>query len=445
MLMNKEIINILKAEAIALKDLSSDYDSLINFIGDAQIVLLGEASHGTQEFYDARAKITQRLIEEKNFNAVAIEGDWPDTYQINKYINGLEYKKATDALAAFDRFPTWMWKNTSVLNFIEWLKVYNTKQAKTESKIGFYGLDVYSLYRSIDSILQYLDKINAQAAAEARYYYSCLNKYREDPQMYGYEVFAKIIKSCEYEVLEELKRLQSQNFDWIIKDKISTEDAFYSEQNAQVIKNAENYYRALFIKEENTWNIRDSHMFDTLNMLINYYNLKKNIDTPKIIIWAHNSHIGNSKATEMNLRGEYNIGELVKEKFGSNAISIGFTTYNGTVSAASDWHAPVERKILRNALPESYEYIFHATEIEKFFLILKNNKIKNILPKKLLERAIGVIYRPETERQSHYFYTDLAEQFDVIIHFDKTRALEPLEKTSRWLTGETPETYPSGL
>ena len=242
-------------------------------------------------------------------------------------------------------------------------------------------------------------------------------------------------------VLEQLKRVQEQSWDYIKHGKVSADEAFYIEQNARVVKNAENYYRSLFGSEVSSWNLRDSHMAETVNALINYYQ-SKGTDKPKIIIWAHNSHVGNAAATQMSQNNEYNIGQLIKEQFKHNAFSIGFTTYEGTVSAASDWHAPVERKQVRKALPNSYEDLFHATQIENFLLILKK---VTMIPDVLLERAIGVIYRPETERASHYFYAHLNKQFDAIIHCDKTRAIEPLEKTSQWIEGEAPETYPTGL
>ena len=307
--------------------------------------------------------------------------------------------------------------------------------------MSFYGLDLYSLYRSIDAVIDSLKKIDPAAAQEARYHYSCFDHYRRDPQAYGYAVFTKAIHSCAPEVIEELKRLQEQDWSFLEHGSISANELFYIEQNARVVKNAEAYYRALFINNESTWNLRDSHMFETLNLLIKHYQLK-GVVKPKIVIWAHNSHIGNAKATQMGAHGEHNIGQLVKEKFGKNSLNLGFTTYEGTVSAASDWHEPVDRKLVREALPDSYEALFHATKLSNFLLILNNKKI---VPEELLERAIGVVYHPQTERMSHYFYANLAEQFDAIIHCDKTRAVEPLEKTSQWISGEVPETYPSGL
>ena len=436
---DQKILDAIRSIAIPLKGKPSDYNALLESTNDAQIVLLGEATHGTHEFYDIRAQITKQLIAKKGFHAVAIEGDWPDAYQVNRYIHQQEYATATQALASFDRFPTWMWRNVPMVEFVEWLREYNQK--KSENKASFYGLDLYSLYRSIDVVIACLKKIDPAAAAEARYYYSCFDRYRHDPQAYGYAVFIRAIQSCEDMVIEQLRRVQEQTWQYLEHGEVSADETFYIEQNARVVKNAEHYYRSLFVNETSNWNLRDSHMLETLNVLIAHYQ-SKGIEKPKIIIWAHNSHVGNAAATQMSEHNEYNIGQLVKEQFKENAFSIGFTTYEGTVSAASDWHAPVERKRVRKALPNSYEALFHATQIQNFLLLLQKT---NMIPDELLERAIGVIYRPETERASHYFYANLVKQFDAVIHCDKTTAIEPLEKTSQWIEGEVPETYPTGL
>jgi erythromycin esterase-like protein len=433
-------VEAIRSASVPLSGNPADYDTLLDNIGKAQIVLLGEATHGTHEFYQARAEISKRLIIEKGFHAITIEGDWPDAYQVNRYIHGEGYTQAIAALNSFDRFPTWMWRNIPVLKHIEWLRSHN-QDLPSEKQVGFYGLDLYSLYRSIDEIISCLKRVDPNAAAEAAHNYSCFEKFRRDPQMYAYAVFSRAIKSCEFEVMDQLKRTRERVWEDLEHNMLSADEAFYIEQNARVVKNAENYYRSLFGSETSTWNLRDSHMFETLNELIKQYQLK-GIEKPKIIIWAHNSHIGNATATEMSNRGEYNIGQLVKEKFGENAFSVGFTTYDGFVSAAPDWHAAVQRKPIQKALPDSYEALFHATMIPNFYLPLKN---AGMLPEMALERAIGVVYAPFTERASHYFHAKIREQFDAVIHYDRTIAVEPLEKTDRWLEGETPETYPSGL
>lgn len=423
---------------------SEGYIKLIDYIGDAQIVLLGEATHGTKQFYDIRAEITKLLITQKNFNAIAIEGDWPDAYQVNLYINNKEYNSASDALSSFSRFPTWMWANKSILSLIEWLKEHNSKQEepnKKNNRIGFFGLDLYSLYSSIEAVINTLEKIDPKAAQEAKEYYSCFDQYKYNPQAYGYAVFLRIIRSCSKEVLESLQKILAKDYSKLEQDKNLSDETFYIEQNARVIKNAENYYRSMFINENSNWNLRDSHMFEILKHLVEYYK-SQGVKEPKIIVWAHNSHIGNAAATEMAERGEYNIGQLAKEYYRQKAISIGFSTYSGTVSAASNWDAPVERKNIRPALEHSYEDLFHNANIPNFWLPLKD---KSIIPQILLERAIGVIYAPLTERASHYFYANMPYQFDAIIHIDKTDALEPLAKTEEWIQGEIPDIFPSGL
>ncbi len=411
--------------------------TLLDNIGDANIVLLGEATHGTHEFYELRSEISKRLILEKNFTTITIEGDWPDAYAVNAYIQNNAYNNAQEALQSFDRFPTWMWQNIPMLELVEWLKKYN--QQKNNS-IYFYGLDLYSLYKSIDAIITTLTKINPEVAKKVKTNYSCLELFRDNPQAYGYYLFSQLTKSCQKEVIEALKNIETIEWEKL-KNKISSKDEFFIMQNERVVKNSENYYRSLFINEINNWNLRDTHMMETIKEIIKHHK-KNGIKNPKIIIWAHNSHIGNSAATQMSAQGEFNIGHLIKEKFGKQAYSVGFTTYQGTVSAAPEWHMPVERKNIRTALVNSYEDLFHTVGISKFLLSLED---KDIVPKQLLERAIGVIYAPLTERQSHYFYASLAYQFDAVIHFDTTSALEPLEKTTQWIEGEVPETYPSGL
>lgn len=426
-------INNIKDKAICFNE--NIYEVLLNKIGNAQIVLLGEATHGTHEFYDIRAEITKKLIEEKGFNVIAIEGDWPDSYKINQYINSSQFKDAKDALDNFDRFPKWMWANKVILQLIDWLKIYNQK---SKNKVNFYGLDLYSLYRSINVIIDYLNKVDPNLAKKAKLNYLCFDQFHKDPQNYGYAVLSGLAKDCENEVINQLVTLQ--DLDWKLL-KTNKNEVFNIIQNALVVKNSEEYYRSLFFNEINNWNLRDSHMFQTLDQIMENYR-QQNIKFPKIVVWAHNSHIGNAKATQMSLNGEYNIGQLVKEKYPHISFNLGFTTYNGTVSAASDWHGVVERKIIRNALPESYENLFHQTGLNQFLLSFED---KNFLPNKLLERAIGVIYAPQTERQSHYFYASIEHQFDAIIHIDKTTALEPLEKPSVWINGEVPETYPTGF
>lgn len=417
----------------------SDYDQLFEQIGNARVVLIGEASHGTHEFYRERARITRRLIERHGFTAVAAEADWPDAYRVNRFVQGHgDDPNAERALAGFRRFPAWMWRNMDVLDFTEWLRGYN---AKHERKAGFYGLDLYSLYSSAQSVLEYLDANDPAAAARARYRYSCFEAFEEDTQAYGYAASYGMTESCEQAVLDQLKEMLRRAAELASQDGHSDRSELFSaEQNARLVRNAEHYYRTMFGGRVNSWNVRDQHMAETLDRVLTYLGPQS-----KIVVWAHNSHLGDARATQMGRSGELNLGQLVRERYGNASFLLGFTTYSGEVTAASNWDEPAERKIVRAALSGSYEALFHEVGISDFLLSLRDPAIKEALAAPMLERAIGVIYRPETERLSHYFDTRLPDQFDAIIHLDRTRALIPLEKTVPWERGEAPETYPSGI
>ncbi len=439
-------LEILK-ESILPININDDYNILLQKAKDAKIVLIGEASHGSQDFYSTRAELTKRLIKEKDFNAVAVEADWPDAYKINRYVqkNG-EGITALEALDDFKRFPTWMWRNTIVLEFISWLNNYNSI-LNENNRVGFYGLDLYSLHGSINAVINYLEKVDPEAAKRARYRYSCFDHYGEDPQSYGYAANFNITESCETEVVDQLSELYNQSFNYIKKDGFVAEDEFFfAEQNAKIAKNAEEYYRSMFKGHVVTWNLRDEHMMQTLESLDKHISHK--IGAAKIVVWEHNSHLGDARATEMSQRGELNVGQLVKEKYGKKSFSIGFTTNTGTVTAASNWGEIAERKKIRPGLNNSYEELFHQTKIPKFIILSEETKndpeLKRILKSKL-ERAIGVIYLPRSERISHYFFADIAEQFDAVIHIDNTTAVEPIDKNSTWEKGELPETFPSGV
>lgn len=424
----------------------NDYDPLLKLIGDSALVLIGEASHGTHEFYRERAQITKRLIKEKNFNAVAVEADWPDAYRVNRYVRGTSNdEEAIDALGGFRRFPAWMWRNADVLDFIGWLRSFNEDLPAQSARVGFYGLDLYSLHTSIEAVLTYLDKIDPVAARRARQRYACFDHFGKDEQAYGYATGMGFADPCEEEVVSQLVELHRSAADYARRDgRIAADDYFYAEQNARLIMNAERYYRSMFRGRVSSWNLRDKHMAETLEALMGH--LGSQNSQSKIVVWAHNSHLGDARATQMGQQGEWNVGQLVRERHGRNAVLIGLTTYSGTVTAASNWDGPGERKHVRPALPLSYESLFHEVESPRFLLKLRDDAhVKSALKEPMLERAIGVIYRPETERLSHYFEAWLAEQFDVVIHFDETRAVEPLERTAQWERGEVPETFPSGL
>jgi erythromycin esterase-like protein len=432
--------NVDLAEAIGLHCLpiehaDTDYDPLLDLADDARFVLLGEATHGTHEFYSERARITRRLIKEKGFVAVAVEADWPDAYRVNRYVRGIgEDATAIEALAGFKRFPTWMWRNADVLDFVGWMRDYNASQPSSATQVGFYGLDLYSLYASIEAVLKYLDKVDPEAAKRARYRYGCFEHFGEDSQAYGYAAGFGITEPCRDEVISQLLELQRRAPEYASLDgKLAEDEFFHAQQNARVVKNAEEYYRTMFEGKVSSWNLRDRHMAETLEALADHLDRHTSGGRSKIVVWAHNSHLGDARATYMGRMGEWNIGQLVREKYGREALLVGFSTYEGTVTAASDWDGPVERKQVRPALRGSYEELFHRSGTPDFMLILKaeNEAIEGLREEKL-ERAIGVIYRPETERISHFFEARIPDQFDIIIHFDQTRAVKPLEHTTGW-------------
>lgn len=432
--------------AYLLTDSNEDYDLLMELIGEARFVLIGEASHGTHEFYQQRAEITKRLIQEKRFTAVAVEADWPDAYRVNRYVRGESVDTTSEeSLRGFQRFPAWMWRNTDVLNFVNWLRQYNDALPQTQPKVGFYGLDLYSLSASIDAVLNYLDQVDPEAAKRARYRYSCFEHYGEDTQAYGYAANLNLTEPCREEVVNQLLELQRQTAKYAKGDgQIAADEFFYAEQNARLVKNAEEYYRAMFHERISSWNLRDRHMAETLDRL--FAHLNQQHDDTRIVVWAHNSHLGDARATDMKQIGELNVGQLVREQYDRNAVLIGFTTYTGTVSAASNWGAAVELKRVQPALPESYEALFKSTELPRFMLNLRqDNSAVTGLRQQRLERAIGVIYRPQSERASHYFRACLPDQFDVVIHINDTQAVEPLERTTKGETGEPPETFPSAV
>jgi erythromycin esterase-like protein len=422
---------------------SYDYDPLMDRIGDARFVLIGEASHGTHEFYHERAQITQRLVTEKGFTAVAVEADWPDAYRINRYVRGASNDEfAIEALADFQRFPTWMWRNTDVVEFLEWLHAHNEALSPRATRTGFYGLDLYSLRASMQAVLQYLDEVDPEAAKRARARYACFDQFGDNTQNYGFAAGLGLAKSCEEEVIAQLIELQQRAIrDGRRHGRAAEDDLFYVEQNARLVKNAEEYYRSMFLEEVSSWNLRDQHMVQTLDALVEYFD-RQDVSA-KVVVWAHNSHLGDARATQMGERGELNVGQLVRQRYGRDAVLVGFTTHHGTVTAASDWGGPAERKRVRPGLSDSYEEIFHDTGVAQFLLTWREgDTAMDGLREPKLERAIGVIYLPDTERMSHYFWARLRDQFDAVLHFDETRAVEPLERTAEWEEGEVPETFP---
>ena len=427
-------------------------DVLEDLIGDARVVLIGESSHGTHEFYQARAEITKWLIENKGFNAIAAEADWPDAYRVNRYVRGVgDDESPEQALRGFERFPAWMWRNTVVRDFVGWLRWHNGRcAADGRRQTGFYGLDLYSLHRSMQEVIDYLDTVDPPAAARARARYACFDhSVGDDGQAYGYAAAFGAGPNCETVAVEQLIELQRNASEYLGQDgEPAYDELFYAQQNAVTVRNAEAYYRGMFAGRVTSWNMRDKHMAQTLGALIEHLDSEggPHPGPARIVVWAHNSHVGDARATEVSADGQLTIGQLAREQYGPHCRLIGLSTYSGTVTAASDWGGDAERKTVRPALPGSIEELLHETGKPAFMVAMHDGSAASeALEVVRLGRAIGVIYLPQTERQSHYFHVRPSDQFDAMIHIDVTSALEPLEPASVWVAGQNPETYPTGL
>jgi protein-L-isoaspartate(D-aspartate) O-methyltransferase len=411
-----------------------DLAPLLDRIGDANVVLIGEATHGTSEFYQLRERISRELIEKRGFSFVAIEGDWPDAARIDHYVRHFEYRPSE--WTAFARFPQWMWRNDETRAFVDWLRVHNSATSH-HKRAAFYGLDLYSLYTSIREVLRYLDRIDPDTAEIARQRYSCLTPWQTDPAAYGHAALSGTYRTCEKDVVRMLKEILTKQNLYTARDGEQFIDAVH---NARLVASAERYYRIMYYGSRASWNLRDQHMFETLRALLAFHGRDS-----RAIVWAHNSHVGDASATEMSARGEFNVGELCRKEFGDKAYIIGFGTHAGNVAAASDWGGPMEIMTVLPSHRRSYEKLCHETGEARFFLPLRRSlpeALNSELMKPRLERAIGVIYRPETELASHYFQAILPRQFDEYIWFDETTAVTP------FVTGDLaglPDTYPFGL
>lgn len=413
----------------------ANLQDLLERIGEARVVLLGEASHGTAEFYEMRAEISKALIEEKGFNIVAVEADWPDAARIDHYIRSSPYEPTEHE--PFSRFPTWMWANQEVLEFLEWLRQHNRRYEQLDETVGFYGLDLYSLHASMAAVLNYLERVDPETAKVARQRYACLTPWEQDPASYGAAALSGRYRECEAEVVAMLQDLMQNRLDYSARDG---QRFFNAAQNARLVTNAERYYRVMYYGSRASWNLRDEHMFETLQSLLEFRG-----EQSRAIVWAHNSHIGDASATEMGARGEHNIGQLCRQRMDEATYHIGFGTDHGTVAAASSWDGPMEIKEVLPSHPESYERLCHQTGLPAFLLPLDEptpSALRQALMQTRLERAIGVIYRPETELQSHYFQAVLPLQFDEYIWFDKSRAVQPLKEAHK---EAIPETFPFGV
>ena len=433
----QDLIDVVSEHAKPFSSIDlANMEPVLDRIGDARVVLIGEATHGTSEFYRMREQITRALITERGFNFVAIEGDWPDAARIDHYVRHFEYQPSE--WTAFARFPTWMWRNNEVREFVEWLRGENEDREPHE-RTAFHGLDLYSLHNSIREVLGYLDDVDPHAAQVARERYGCLTPWQSDPATYGRAALTGRYRSCEKEVASMLAGLLTKRREYALQDG---ERYFDAVQNARLVTNAERYYRVMYYGSRASWNLRDSHMFETLKSLLAFYG-----PASKAVVWAHNSHVGDASATEMSIRGEHNIGQLCRREFKDAAYLIGFGTDRGNVAAASDWDGPMKIMSVKPAIEKSYERRFHTVTQQlgesNFFLPIRGAaSLQEVLERPRLERAIGVIYRPEMELASHYFQAVLPRQFDEYIWFDETRAVSPFATAD--IEG-MPDTYPFGL
>src|SRR3954452_1058754 len=411
------------------------FGRLFDRFGDRRVVLLGEASHGTSEFYQARAAITQRLIEEYGFAIVAVEADWPDAAAVDRYVRHRPARAGAEP--PFQRFPTWMWRNTEIAALIDWMRMQNEGLREQDRQVGFFGLDLYNMSGSIAAVLEYLDKVDPEAAAVARERYACLTPWQKEPSTYGRAVLTAGYRKCEQAVIDQCRELLQRRLDYAARDGEGFLDAA---QNARLIASAERYYRIMYYGGPESWNLRDTHMFETLRHL-----LEARGPRSKAVVWAHNSHIGDARYTEMGVvREELNIGQLCRERFGTEAALIGFGTHTGAVAAATDWDGEMAIKRVRPSHRDSYERLCHDAGLPRFLLDLgRDEALRRRLLEPRLERFIGVIYRPDTELMSHYSDASLPRQFDAYIWFDETTAVTPLGPEHR-KTG-TPDIYPFGL
>lgn len=420
-----------------------DLDQIVELVAHKRIVMIGESSHGTHEFYAMRAALTRRLIEEHGFLAVAVEGDWPDTLRADRYVRGHGDDESPDeALASFERFPRSMWRNHDVAKFLDWLRRHNAHLDERQ-RTGFYGLDLYSLHSSMQAVIGYLDDVDPESARRARQRYACLDQM--DPQQYGLHAHLGVGPQCETEVVAQLVEMQMRKL--ARSGRSPTGDAwFHAVQQAHVVRNSEAYYRTMFAGRSASWNLRDTHMADTVDFISQHLG---DGAPAKVIIWAHNSHVGDGRATEMGDDGQVTLGQLARQRHPNEVALIGFTTNDGSVLAAPDWEEPMERMRVRPALPGSWEELFHESGNAQFYVTAAQLNAVVGEHVERLQRAIGVVYMPSTERRSHYLHARIADEFDIVIHIDSTHALDPLDdfvtEDAPGLAHEFPETFPTGV
>jgi len=429
---------------------AQNYAKLLAAVGDAEVVMIGEASHGTKEFYQQRAEITKQLIIQKGFTFVAAEADWPDAYRANRYVqNGKKSDlSAKDSLGDFRRFPLWMWRNTVVNEFMQWLRRHNDTKIDAKHKVAFYGMDLYSFYSSMDAVIEYLQQVSPEDAKLAKKRYSSFDRFQGEPSSYGMAAGFGLSPSFEKEVVATLVDLQKKEEKYLkgAGGLIDGDELFYTQQNARLVAHAEEYYRKMYHADAITWNLRDGHMVDCVTSLMEYHAHRfSGQRKEKVVLWAHNSHLGDARNTDASKRGEVNVGQLMREKFGlGKTFNIGFSTYKGSVTAAKNWDEPAQCDRVRNGIYNSYEHVFHSAakfmKQNDYYMIFRSNDLTHNVDSELvghlsssrLERFIGVIYRPDTEKASHYCHTQIAKEYDAVIFMDETSAVEPLDKTAPW-------------
>lgn len=432
------VSTLIREAAEPIASLDDPMPALVERMGSAKVVLLGESTHGTREFYRMRARITRELITKHGFNFVAVEADWPDAARVDAYVLG-DRRRSKVPFTPFARFPTWMWRNEAVHEFVAWLRQHNLGQRLGMPRVGFHGLDLYSMFTSLETVLHYLDEVDPDAASLARTRYGTLTPWQTDPAAYGRAVLSGRFESSEPQVVEMLRHMLERRLEYSFKDG---ERFFDAAQNARIVANAERYYRTLYYGSAASWNLRDTHMSDTLRALLTFYG-----PASRAVVWGHNSHVGNALGTEMSARGELSVGQLCRSRYGNDVYAVGFSTDHGTVAAASDWGGPMEVKNIVASHPQSYEHLFHHSGVPAFTLPLREPRraaVRDELLSPRLERAIGVIYRPSTELPSHYFQAALPLQFDELVWFDESRAVVPLPGPTR-VGPDLPETYPWGV
>lgn len=427
------VAELVREEAESFGEIDeADLGALLNRIGDSRLVLIGESTHGTSEFYRLRARVTQALIEQRGFQIVAIEGDWPDCARVDEYVRGRQSRLAAD-WQAFARFPTWMWRNEETSEFIRWLRDHNARRDMPE-RTSFRGLDLYSIFTSIDAVIGYLNGIDREAAELAKLRYGCLTPWQGDPALYGRLAVSGRYRVCADEAVAMLRDLLQKRLDYAAAGDDALLDAV---QNARLVANAERYYRAMYFGGNESWNLRDRHMFDTLELMLSSQGVGA-----KAVVWEHNSHVGDASFTELGAKGELNVGQLCRARYGNDAYLIGQATDHGTVAAAANWDEPLQVMQVRPGYPGSYENLFHESRVEAFFLPLRHPRRSDLtaeLADSRLERAIGVVYRPQTELASHYFEARLSGQFDELIWFDHSQAVRPISQSrARALPAEHP-------